>query len=369
MSGSTAALATLSASWPLPPAADIAASYAQSYQQAFPGCDPYQPNSFMTVQARVHGMVGFGLYLYQRALADELMADAARTWLQRHADQWGVPRLPPSAAIGRVLVSGPPGLPLPTGIELVAQGGAGTQWVTTAGGQVGAGGNASLPVVCEAAGLAGNLPPGATLSVISPIIGLQNQSVVVDANGLAGGGDIEPPEAWRARILLRIRKRGRAGSAADYIDWAEAAGAAPTPNIIPNWAGPATVGIVIAMPNPGGADRLVPTAAQVAAIVAAIQAVRPVTDQPVGIAAVPLPLPLTMALDPDTVVGRLRAQAAAAAFLARLPIGGKVEHSLLEDAIVQASGAAVQLTLPAGDVQAAPVQMATSGPVMFAAYV
>ena len=82
-------------------------------------------------------------------------------------------------------------------------------------------------------------------------------------------------EAWRARIKLRARKRGRAGTADDYIDLAEAAGAAPTPNIIRSFAGPATVGVVIAIPNPAGMDRLVPTADQVAAIVASINLVRP----------------------------------------------------------------------------------------------
>ena len=212
-------------------------------------------------------------------------------------------------------------------------------------------------------------PPARALTVISPIVGLQNEYVAVGGGGLAGGSDVEPIEAWRARIQLRARKRGRSGSAPDYIDWAEAAGAAPTPNVIAGWAGPATVGVVIAMPNAAGMDRLVPTPTQVAAIVASINQVRPVTDQVVGIAAVQLSQPLTLALNPDTVVGRVRAQAAASAFLASLPIGGLLEQSLLVDAMVQASGAAVQLGQPSGDVQAAPTQMFITGAVTPAAYV
>ncbi len=367
----SATLATLSATWPLPQAADLAGQYAQSYRQAFPGCNPLQPNSFMSVTCRVHGMVGFNLYLYQRSLADELMADTARVWLPRHADQWGVPRLAPSFAVGNVIFTGPAGLALPDEIELVAQDGSGTQWITRQGGQIGPTGVLSLAVQCEVAGSVGNASANTVLTIISPIVGLQNQSVIVDGNGLAGGSDVEPIEAWRARIELRIRKRGRAGNRDDYIDWAEAAGAAPTPNIIPGWAGPATIGVVVAMPNPAAIDRLVPTPAQLAAIMASIGAVRPVTDQPVGIPAVQLAQPLTMALNPDTVTGRLRAQAAASAFLANLAIGALLERSLLENAIVQASGAAVQLNVPAADVQAAPTHMFTTGgaPPTFVAYV
>ena len=362
-------VATVSSSWAIPQAADIADAYCQSYLAAFPGCDPYEPNQFMTVQARTHGIVGFGLYLYQRSLADELMPDTARVWLQRHADQWGVPRLTPRPAIGPVVFVAPvtvPPLALPSGIEIVA--GDGTQWITTAAATVGADGTATVPVQAELAGTSGNVAAGAELTVISPVLGLQNQAVTVGAGGLAGGLDLEAVEDWRARIELRIRKRGRAGNPDDYIQWAEDAGAAPTPNVIANWVGPGSVGVVVAMPNPNGQDRLVPTDAEAAAIAASIGAVRPVTDNVVTVKAVQLAQPLTIALDPDTVVGRARATAAAASYLATLPIGGKLRHDKLEGVIGAASGADVELLVPAADVQAAPSQMFIIGAPGFVGY-
>ena len=67
--------------------------------------------------------------------------------------------------------------------------------------------------------------------------------------------------------------------------------------------------------------------------------------------------PLSIALNPDTVVGRLRATVAASAFLASVPIGGKLVQDLLQDAMIQASGAAVELLTPAADVQGAPTDL------------
>lgn len=361
MSGALA----VSADWSIPQPADIAGAYCQDYLSVFPGCDPYQANTFMSVQARTHGMVGFDLYLYQRALADELMVDKSRAWLQRHADQWGVPQIPAASAIGFVVFMGPANLPLPRGIEFLD---GGTQWITTAAGTVGADNTVTIPVMAQAPGTAGNRPVGYSLQIISPVIGLQNQQVIVAAGGLAGGYDAEAPAAWRARILLRIRKRGRCGNRDDYIDWAEASGAAPTPNVIPRWVGPGSVGVVVAMPNPAGADRLVPTAAQVAAIAFGIEPARPVTAQVVVLAAVQRLQPLTIALDPDTVVGRARALAAAAAYLAALPIGGLLRHDRLEGAILQASGADVELITPAGDVQGGGTDMFAAGTGGFVNY-
>ena len=380
MSG-TAQQIALSSTWTLPQASDISGAYEQSYIAAFPGCDPTQPNSFMAVQARTHGIVGFSLYLFQRSLADELMVDRARSWLPRHAAQWGVPQIPAVSAIGNVVFTGVPGDPLPSGIELVDDNG--TQFITTVAAVIGAApvgataGTVSVPVACEVAGIIGNEAPGTELTVISAIAGLQNQAATVDPNGIAGGADAEAFEAWRARIILRIQKRGAAGDANDYIEWAEANGAAPAPNVIPNWVGPGTVALVFALPPLQASaavpspppDRVVPTVAQVSAMQAAINLVRPVTAQVTVLGATQTALPLTIALANDTVVNRALAEAAARQFIAANAIGGLLDRSELVDAVLQATGCGVEISAPAANVQAAPTQMLTIGTAGFVAYV
>ncbi len=356
-------------SWPLPQPDDLAERYAQGYEapDAFPTSDPREPNSFMAVTGRTHAEVVFDLYLYQRSLADELMIDTAQDWLPRHANTYGVPRLPPQKAIGPVIFLGPPNFTLPADIEFVADDG--TQWIALAGGETDNTGNAILQVIAEVAGIAGNRVAGTVLTIISTVLGLQLQTVTVGTGGLAGGDDIEDFELWRARILARKRKQGQAGNAADYLGWASAAGAvAAYTQFIPKWAGPTVHAVFIAMPNPAGGAPLIPTAAQVAAVQASIDAVRPATDQPVVIACTQPVQALTMALAKDTVANRALATNTFGAFILTLPIGGLLDVSLLEDAIIQATNSGVQITVPAGDVQAAAGQWLSPGVPNFVAY-
>jgi uncharacterized phage protein gp47/JayE len=355
-------------SWPLPQPADIAGEYSTALETAFPGADAHSTNTGMGVMARTHGQVGFQAYLYQRTLADELMPDTAYDWLQRHADLWGVPRILPTFAIGNVIFSGPPNLPLPAEIEIVANDGSGTQWITGAAATIGSGGTVGVGVTAEASGVAGNQPPGTVLTIISPVEGLQLQQVTVDSEGLAGGAPIEDFELWRGRILTRIRQRGGAGSSADYIEWAEDAGAVAI-DIVPSWVGPGSVGVIVAMPNPAGGEPLVATTPQVAQIQAYIDARRPVTAQAVVVAGAYQPVPVTVALNPDTVAARALVTSAINTFFTGISTGGLLDASRLEDGILQATGSSVEMTLPAGNVQATPAQLLVPGTITFASYV
>lgn len=356
-------------SWPLPQPGEIAERYAQAYQadDAFPGCDPREPNSFMAVTGRTHGEVGFDLYLYQRSLADELMIDTAQDWLPRHANTYGVPRLQPQKAIGPVVFSGPALLALPDSIELVA--GDGAQWITTASAVVGNNDTVTVQVISEAAGAIGNRAANTVLTIISPVLGLQLQTVTVGAGGLAGGLDIEAIDAWRQRVLTRKRKQGQAGNEADYKSWAADAGvAAAYTNVVRQWAGVTVHAIFIAMPNPVGGEPLAPTPAQVAAVQAAVDLVRPLTDDPLVIACAPLAVPLALALAKDTVANRALASVAFLAFLVTIPIGGLLDRSLLEDAIIQATGSGVEIVSPAANLASAPNQLLVAGPITWGVY-
>ena len=367
MSGTGATL-SISDSWYLPQPDEIAAPYYQAYETNFPGSYPRKPNSVMDVQARTHAIVGFGLYLYQRSLADELMADTARAWLPRHADQWGVPQLPAGYAVGPVIFGSGAGT-IPAGIEVV--GGDGTQWITTAGGTFGGDGTLTVQAKAELPGTSGNVAAGQELTIISAVQGLQNGTVTVGPGGIAGGTAIEATEAWRGRILQRIRKRGRAGAQGDYVDWAEANGAASeggSVNEVASWVGPGSLAVIFALPNPAGPDRLVPTIAQVAVMQAAIDQVRPVTARVIVLAAVARAVPMTMALANDTVVNRAIATSAAQVYIAANAIGGLLDHSRLEDAVLQATGSGVEISVPAGNVQAAATEMLTIGAVTWTAY-
>lgn len=353
--------------WPLPQPTDIAARYASAFEAQFSDPadgeppDARTPNSVMGVLGNTSAEALFELYLYQRSLAEELMPDTAQDYLARHGDIWGVPQIAATFAIGNVLLTATPGADIPAGVLFSDSSGA--QWVSTAQVTVPAGGVATIPVQATVAGAAGDVAAGASLALVSPLNGVAVQSAVVDPSGLAGGADAESLDAWRARILLRIRTPGAGGSAHDYVRWAKAAGAAYV-GVVPGWVGAGSVGVIVAMAGPAAA-----TPAQVAAIQAYINNLAPVTANVVVLAATLQAVPVTLWVSPDTVAVQAAAQQALALFFSQnAEIGGTITYSGLDGAITTGSGDVEQfISVPAADVTVAATQLPVLGAVTFVA--
>jgi uncharacterized phage protein gp47/JayE len=355
--------------WPIPAPGAIAERYAAGFEDAFAldpdtglpraqTVDARSPNTAL----RALGVVGeetfTELYLYQSSLATELMIDTAQDWLARHGAEWGVPQLQPLTALGTLIFSGPAGTVLPQGIEVYL----GTlRWQTSVAATIPASGAISIPSEAEIAGTASNLAGGTVLPLVSPVAGITPQSAVLDPAGFVGGRDLEDVEAWRTRILQRVRQRGQSGSDTDYKGWAIDAGAGAV-QVLPQWIGPGTVGVAVLMPGPR-----VPTSPELARIDASIQQLRPVTATTVTLAGSLAPIDMSLALSPDTVSTRAAVLASIAAFLAReATIGGTLPHSRLDDAISSASGEYDHLlAVPAGDIVPAPTALPTLGVVTF----
>lgn len=356
-------------SWPIPVAGAIAERYAAGFEAAF----ELDPNTGLprteTVDARspntalrALGVVGeetwTELYLYQQSLAGELMIDTAQDWLPRHAAEWGVPQLQPLTALGNLILPGAAGTVLPQGIEVYL---GGLRWQTSAAATIPASGAVSIPSEAEISGTASNLAGGTVLPLVSPVAGVSPQSATVDPVGFVGGRDLEDPEAWRTRILRRVRQRGQSGSVADYQGWASDAGAAYC-QVLPQWIGPGTVGIAILMAGPR-----VPTPAELARIDVAIQLVRPVTATVVTLAGSLAPIDMSLAIAPDTVGTRAAVLAAIGGFMLReAAIGGRLPHSRLDSAISSASGEYDHvLAVPLGDIVPAATALPVPGVITF----
>ncbi len=127
-----------------------------------------------------------------------------------------VPRKAAAAATGIVDLSGSEGSVLPGNSILIR--GDGAEFTTDAAATI-AGGVASVAVTASAAGAAGDTAAASTLTISSPVAGVDPQAVV-DGDGLTGGTEIESD----ANLLLRIRQRLQdpplGGAVADYIRWA-----------------------------------------------------------------------------------------------------------------------------------------------------
>lgn len=357
--------------WPIPREGDVAERYAVGFEQAFASDadgrpypetpDTRGPNTVFGVLGGVGEETHIELYLYQRSLAEELLPDTAQEWLARHCDIWGVPRLPAARAVGALVFAGAPGTALPSGIEAVAA--SGLRWLTVSPATIPASGAVSVPARARDAGGASNLAGGALLLLVSPVAGLGQQQAIVDAGGFRGGREEEAPEAWRARLLDRIREPPHGGSRRDYRGWAREAGAGAV-EVYPSWMGLGSVGVVVAMPGP-----VTPTPAQIAAIAAYIDNVRPVTADVIVLAATLLPVDVQVQVSPDTVNVRAAVQAGLAAqFALDQRVGATMAQSRLSEACSSASGEyAHRLLAPAADVVPPRTHLPVLGAVTFVA--
>jgi uncharacterized phage protein gp47/JayE len=79
----------------------------------------------------------------------------------------------------------------------------------------------SFAVTAVAAGLAGNADTGATISLETPIAGVDTDGTV-DSPGLADGSDLETLAAAQVRLLEKIRAPGAGGARGDFITLAKA---------------------------------------------------------------------------------------------------------------------------------------------------
>ena len=322
--------------------------------------DVVSPNSVLFALGAIAEETFTEAYGYQRSLADELMPDRAQDWLERHGSDWGVPRRAATRAVGNLVFVGPVNLPLPLGIEV----GTGPFWITTAPAVIGSSGAVSIPAQASAAGAASNLAGNTVLPLVSPIAGLAPQSCTADADGFQDGLDDEDIEAWRARILGRIRNPGAAGTAADYRKWATEAGV-PYCGVYGSWTGPGSVGLVIAQAGPAVAPPAV-----VAAVAAYIEdARRPVTAQVIVVAAALLPIDVVLAVYPDSTGVRVGVQTALAAqMLLDGDVGKVIPIARLVAACQSVTGEfGCTITSPAGDIVPARNQIPVLNSVTFTA--
>ena len=244
------------------------------------------------VFARVFAGVVSGLYGFLAWLAAQVFPDTAESeYLDRWGSIWGIPRKSAAAATGSVVFTIQAGAVIPVGTLLQALDG---QQYQTTGAAVVAGGTATASVGAVVAGVAGNRDAGESMTLVTPIAGVQSTA---SAGAMAGGADVESDDSLRARLLARIQAAPQGGSAADYVTWALAVA-----GVTRAWAtmGEAGAGSVTLRFVRDGDSSIFPSAAAVAAVQAALDAVRPVTAALTVAAPTAYPVNLGLQLVPDT---------------------------------------------------------------------
>lgn len=305
--------------FPIPTLDDLRTRTRQQFAARLPGADTTLPVSFLGVNADTIAAEDFAEYRAVVWLARQLFLDSCESgFLNRFGAEYGIPRFASMQAAGSVTFAGTSGVTIPSGTLL--QNSLGTVAYATSGAATLAAGTATASVLSVSGAAAANAAAGAPLTLSSAIAGVQ-PTAVVGLAGLTGGTDLEADASYRARLLLRRRTPPQGGAATDYLAWAKDFYAGVTRAwVFPLNRGRGTVDVYFTM---DGRANPIPLAADVAAVQAAINLVRPVTADVLVLAPVPQSQAVSIGgLVPDDAATQAAVVAQLGVLLASVAPGG-----------------------------------------------
>lgn len=326
------------------------------FESRLPGVLASLRRSVVGVINRVLAGALSALYQYAEWLNQQAWPDQAEAeYLDDHGKRWGIERTPAAAATGTVRLTGIDGTAVPVGTTLMRSDGL---TYTLAADAVIAAGQALVTAQAQQLGAAGNAGIGTSLVLGSPVPGVS--AVATTHTVMAGGADAEDDEPYRARILARIRQVPQGGSADDYVAWA-----LQVPGVTRAWvsSGDFGAGSVAVRIMRDEDDSPLPDAAELAAVQAHIDHLRPVTAAVYVIAPTAVPLNLSIQLLPDSAAARAAVTAELADLIRREAApGSTILLSHLREAISSAAGEFDHvLTVPAANVAHGAGEIATLG--------
>lgn len=227
--------------------------------------------SFLKVFARVlaglsHMLFGYIVYIEKQAFVDTADDDSV---IARWGGIWGIDRKEATFADFILSVSGPVGVDIP--VNTIYRRSDGVEYQTKTEVTLTGSGD-TIELVALVAGAAGAVSVADVIPILSPIALLTSNATVLSI--VTDPQDTEDIEAYRARILDRIRNPPSGGAATDYIQWAESVAGVTRAWVSPQALGPGTVTVQIVNDD---VDPITASGPIIAAVAAFIETVRPVT--------------------------------------------------------------------------------------------
>lgn len=296
----------------IPTAAELKAQIIADVEGALGQSVPILTRAFVRVLAGALAGIQVLGYRYGLWVSRQIFAATAeRDALVLRGAQYG---LSPSAAVAPILTATATGT---NSTDIPA----GTLWVSATGfvySQTAlatiAGGTATITVECLTAGVDANLDDGDTISLASPIAGVDSDATI--ASTTTSGTDAESTASFRAQVQAREAYRPQGGSAADYVQWAlEVAGIvkAFAHRLTPGYA---TVYPMIALT--GAAGERIPGGAKLTEVENYLSDLsrKPLQSTPVAVAMTEVEFDITItSLSPDTAAIRSAIEDALEAYL------------------------------------------------------
>ncbi len=330
-------------------------------ESRLPGADTRLRHSLLDVLTRLHGGTASGVYGYIDFIARQIPFDTAEgEILARWASIWGVQRKAAVAATGNVRFVGVNGSVVAAGSELARIDG--TAYRTTAAATI-AGGQAIVAVEAIDGGPGTDMATDGQLTLSSAITGI-NAIATVQSPGLAGGADEESDADLLGRFLQRVRQPPEGGSISDYERWALQLPEVTRAWVYPAYVGVGTVGITFVL---DGRDNIFPLSADLLAMEAHLDALKPVTAELAVFAPVAREVDMIIRLTPNTTPVQDAVLAELGDLFARdVQPGGTLRLSRIREAISLAQGETYHdLELPSVDPVSGPGEMLTLGEVTF----
>lgn len=255
-------------------------------------------------------------------------------WLKMWLDAYSIKFKKANPAQGVIRVTGTAGANLQAGTDFVSSDGVEYTVDTTV--VLPASGAADVAITAIEGGTKGNQTTGASLNLVSPVVGINNQAVATQ--GLLRGTDDETEKEILIRLKQRLKNEPMGGAPSDYERWA-----LEVPGITRAWGlrtpdGRGSAGVLImADGKPNG----LPTEADRQAVLNYITHPEraPAADEVFVIVPTPMFVDHAIHITPDTPAIRAAVQAELTDMYAREAVPAKsIPHSKLTEAVSIAAG-------------------------------
>lgn len=329
-----------------------------------PGADAKIARSNLNVLATVIAGALKELHNYAEHTAQQInviTCDAKN--LQIKANTFNVTRKPATYAEGIVSFTAADGSLIPAGTTVQRADKA--EFITTEDATA-VNGLLNVHLRAVESGLNGNTVATSNMSLISPIVGVNNQGKV-DASGISGGENSESDELLRERLLERIQEPPQGGAEDDYKNWAKEVSGVTRAWVFPQNRGIGTVDVAFVMD--GKEDTVMPTTQEIQAVQDHLNLKKPVTSDCLAFLLDSKALDLDIRLTPDTSESRAAVVESLKDYLARKAEPGAILRiSQIREAISLALGEDYhELLSPSADIAHTSKEMPVLGDITWSA--
>lgn len=314
-------------------------------EMALPGSNPRLANTAESMIARSTSLAAYEIHKHIDEEAKEILPHTATRTLDQHGNMKNVERKMPTKAKGVVTFSGTDGNIVPA--NTILQRSDNVQFITLADVTM-TSGQGSVLVEAIDTGSNGNTPANSSLSLVSPILGIES-NITVNSDGLVSGTDIETNTLYRGRIIEQWRQPPHAGALFDYEYWAK-----QVPGVTRAWAFEnLTQGIPVSVTFVfDGRNDIFPTMSDIADVETYINSQRPVGARFDVFAPIAKHIDLQIAINPNNVAVQQAVMAEVEDFFTReSEPGTTLRLSRLQESISAATGEFYhELILPTNDI-------------------